>query len=115
MLFAIGLGILLAGAILRFGSQIQVIAWSAGFIMQPLVAVFYPVSILPKGVQYVSNLIPITHIFEGMRQVMELGTFNVQGYITSIVGSLVLIVFAVIIYSKAFEYAKMRGKLVYAE
>ncbi len=40
------------------------------FIVQPLGAVYYPVSTLPGWLQSVSWLLPPTYVFEGLRSVL---------------------------------------------
>ncbi|MFC4116141.1 ABC transporter permease [Nonomuraea zeae] len=67
------LGLVGIAAVLRFGENAQVIAWSLVFVVQPLAGIFYPVSVLPAPLQAVSWLLPASHVFEGMRTVMAGG------------------------------------------
>ena len=41
------------------------------FFIQPLVAVFYPVAALPGWLRPITQIFPATHIFEGMRDVLN--------------------------------------------
>ena len=52
---------------------LQSLAWMAGFALAPFSAVFYPVEVLPRWAQYVSAALPMTYIFEGMRQILRGG------------------------------------------
>jgi ABC-2 type transport system permease protein len=115
LFFALGMGIFLAGIIFRYGMQIQVTAWSVSFLLQPIMAVFYPVSILPLGLQVVARFIPASYVFEGMRQVLTHGTMNFNGYFVSFVLNIVLIIIACFFYSWAFNHNKRHGRLVHAE
>ncbi len=58
------------GIILRFGQSAEIVAWAMAFAFQPFSAVFYPVDVLPAGMQVVAHLVPASYIFEGMRAVL---------------------------------------------
>ena len=60
------LGLISAGAILRYGLGAEGLAWSLAFLLMPLCCVFYPVSVLPDWLQPVALALPPTHVFEGM-------------------------------------------------
>ena len=66
-MFAWALGLVLLGFIFRYGTRIQALAWGVVFIFQPLCAAFFPVSLLPRPLQYVADAFPPTHIFEAAR------------------------------------------------
>jgi len=68
--FAWGVGLLVSGLLLRFGLGVENLVWSVIFIVQPLGAVYYPVSALPTWLQPVSWLLPPTYVFEGLRGVL---------------------------------------------
>lgn len=67
-IFSWSVGIIIVGLIFRFGTRIQALAWSFIFLLQPLCAVFFPVSVLPKILQYFSYIFPPTYVFEAGRQ-----------------------------------------------
>ena len=56
------------------------LAWAVPFLLQPLCAVFYPVSVLPMPMQKIAWFIPATHVFEGMRYILA-GGKNPDGYL----------------------------------
>lgn len=114
-LFSIGLGIFLAGMIFRFGTNVQMIAWSTPFLLQPFMAVFYPVSILPYSLQIIAKLIPASYVFEGLRLYRESGVFHWQGFWISIVLNIIYIIIACFVYNWAFEHNKRNGRLVHTE
>lgn len=64
------IGIVTMAVILRFGEGAEVLAWALSFLFQPFSAVFYPVDILPGGMQAVAHAVPASHVFEGMRDVI---------------------------------------------
>jgi len=61
------LGIVIRAAIVRFGSNAEVLAWSLALLLQPVSAVFYPVAILPVWLQKIAFLVPASHVFESLR------------------------------------------------
>ncbi|MCX6880474.1 MAG: ABC transporter permease [Verrucomicrobia bacterium] len=76
MLFGWSLGMISTALILRWGQAAESLAWAVPFFIQPVVAVFYPVSVLPGWLQPLALALPVTHIFEGMREVMKSGTMS---------------------------------------
>jgi ABC-2 type transport system permease protein len=76
LLFGWALGMISTALILRWGQAAESLAWAVPFFIQPVVAVFYPVSALPGWLRPVALAFPPTHVFEGMREVMKTGTMN---------------------------------------
>jgi ABC-2 type transport system permease protein len=70
MLFAVALAFFVLGMILRVGHGANAMAWGVAGIVQPLSAVYYPVSILPAWARAVAHALPTSHIFEAMRAVL---------------------------------------------
>jgi ABC-2 type transport system permease protein len=66
-IFAWSLGLALLGLIFCFGTRIQALAWGVVFLFQPLCAAFFPLSVLPRGLQVVAEALPPTHVFEAAR------------------------------------------------
>ena len=67
------IGIVTTGIILRYGQQAEVLAWGIAFLFQPVSAVFYPVSVMPEALQLIAFFVPSSHVFEGMRAVINTG------------------------------------------
>ena len=70
LLFGWFLGMVSTSLILRWGQAAESLAWAVPFFIQPLAAVFYPVSVLPSWAQPLAKALPCTPIFEGMRAVL---------------------------------------------
>jgi ABC-2 type transport system permease protein len=70
MLFAWSIGLLVSGILLRFGLGAENLVWSLMFFVQPLGAVYYPVTTLPVWLQTFSWMLPPTYVFEGLRGVL---------------------------------------------
>lgn len=67
-IFAWAMGIFITGLIFRFGSRIQALSWGLILLFQPFSATFFPITILPKPMQFISYFIPITHVFASARK-----------------------------------------------
>ena len=55
---------------MRNGMGAESLAWTVMFVLMPLTCVYYPVSVLPAWLQWISWLLPPTYVFEGMRSVV---------------------------------------------
>lgn len=71
LLMGWSVGMVTTALIMRWGQAAEALAWGIPFLIQPFAAVFYPVDVLPSFVQPVARCIPATHVFEGMRQVLD--------------------------------------------
>lgn len=69
------IGVLTTSLIMRYGQEAEVLAWSMVFLFQPISCVFYPLEVLPSWLQAVAWCNPATHIFEGMRMVINQAAF----------------------------------------
>ena len=76
LVFGWSLGMISMALILRWGQAAESLAWAVPFIIQPAAAVFYPVAILPDWLQPIALALPCTHIFEGMREVLQTGELS---------------------------------------
>lgn len=70
MLFAVAMSFVILGVVLRVGHGATAMAWGLAGVVQPLSAVYYPVSILPKWAQIIAHAMPPSHVFEAMRAVL---------------------------------------------
>jgi len=70
LIFGWTIGLVAMAIILRFGQRFNFIAWSLPVLIQPVSAVFYPLSVLPGFLQKIGLILPTTYVFEGMRQVI---------------------------------------------
>ena len=112
LLFGWILGILAIGIILRYGSSANSLAWGMIFILQPISAVFYPLSILPKAVQYIAVLLPSTHVFEGMRYVIANGTIPTANLIAAFSLNIIYLILVMFFFNRMFARIKEKGLLL---
>jgi ABC-2 type transport system permease protein len=108
--WAIGLAI--CGLILRNGLGAESIAWFAVFILAPVSAIYYPVSILPGWLQPVAWILPSSHVFEGMRAVMFKGEFPLRDFIVAAGLDVVYLAAGGLVFLYFMRQARKRGALL---
>ena len=113
LLMGWAIGIVSMSAILRYGQEAEVLAWGLGFLIQPFSAVFYPVSVLPAWVQPISRMIPASHIFEGMRAVLETGMIPYESLIRATVLNGVYLTLAILFFYYNLRVVKEKGLLIH--
>jgi ABC-2 type transport system permease protein len=59
------------GLVLRFGSGAEALAWGMMFLLLPLSGVFYPIDALPTVLQPIAELLPTTHAFTALRELVD--------------------------------------------
>jgi ABC-2 type transport system permease protein len=96
---------------LRFGTDSQIIAFSFAFLLQPLSAVFYPLSILPGIIQKIAWFLPTTHIFEGMRQVLAGNNFSFSHLGWAFGLNVIFMILAAVFYGYMFKRVRELGLL----
>jgi ABC-2 type transport system permease protein len=76
LLFGWALGLIIAGLVLRLGIGAESLAWALVFLIQPVSAVYYPLSVLPDWLQAIGFILPPAHVFEGMRALLLEGRLD---------------------------------------
>lgn len=71
------MGILVCISILTFGQRAEVAAWTITGIMMFVCGIYYPVSVLPEGLQIIARAIPLTYFLEYMRSFYGSGPSDV--------------------------------------
>jgi len=107
-----GLGLIIGALLLRHGLGAESLAWLAVFLLAPASAVYYPVSVLPVWLQYLSWGLPSAHVFEGMRAVMLQGVFRLDHFFWALALDIVYTAFGAVVFLYAFRQARQRGALL---
>lgn len=105
------MGIITMSVILRYGQEAEVLAWGVAFLVQPVSAVFYPVSVLPPSLQLIAKYVPSSHVFEGMRHVVTHGTLPMTEIIWAAGLNVIYIIVAIIFFIWNFKAVKKKGLL----
>jgi ABC-2 type transport system permease protein len=106
------LGLMICALILRHGQGAESIAWLAVFVLAPISAVYYPVTVLPPVLQYVALALPSAHVFEGMRAVMFEHVFRWGDFFAALGLNLVYLGLGGAAFLHAFRGARRRGALL---
>ena len=114
LIFGWTIGVLIIGILLRYGTQAQILAFGLIFLIQPVSAVFYPVSALPSFLQPIALALPSAHVFEGMRAVLQ-GEFPIATLGYAFLTNAIYLVLALIFFYTMFSRAKKRGLLLKLE
>lgn len=112
LLFGWSMGILVTALILRFGHGAESLAWAIPFMIQPVSAIFYPVSALPTWLQPVAYALPPAYVFEGMRHSLIHGTTDWKSMAISFALNLFYLALAAGVFAFTLRVAKRRGLLV---
>lgn len=115
LLFGWVMGIFITALIIRFGREIQNLAWSIMILLNPVAAVFYPVSVLPNWLQVIAKMLPPSYIFEGMRSVLN-GNYEIgNNLIMAFLLNCFYLILSILFFSYMFEQAREKGRLVKLE
>jgi ABC-2 type transport system permease protein len=112
MVMGWALGLMIIALILRHGQGAESIAWLAIFVLAPVSAVYYPVTILPPALQLVAMALPSSHVFEGMRAVMFDYVFRWQDFFAAAALNVLYLALGGVAFLYAFRDARRRGALL---
>jgi ABC-2 type transport system permease protein len=115
VLFALAIGVAVTGLIFRFTTRFQVFAWGFAGLLMPFSCVFYPLNSLPYFLRPLAWILPTTHSFEGMRQVIAGDGFSTSHFLWGLGLNMGYFVFAAIFFRWMFDLARSRGLLVKME
>ena len=111
-LFGVTLGLIVSSGLMRFGPSFENIAWATLFLLAPLGCVYYPLEILPSWLQVISNLLPLVHIFEEMRNILINQEVNIQKIIISTIITLIYFIIGSSLFYISYYSARKRGILI---
>jgi ABC-2 type transport system permease protein len=64
-------GLFTIGLMLRYGQSAEILAWGINFVIMAISGVFNPIDALPAVLQPVAAVLPSTHAFEAMRDILD--------------------------------------------
>jgi len=108
-LFGIALGVFAVAMVLRYGPAAEWFVWPIPAVLSPFAAVFYPLSTLPKWMQYASHLLPPSYVFESMRTILAGGPVSWMGLLWSISLAVVYILLAAWLFTRIYHHAVRTG------
>jgi ABC-2 type transport system permease protein len=111
-LFGFALAIFINAIIIRFGSSAQVLAFGMAILVQPISAVYYPISALPVWLQYLSRLLPSSYVFESIRSIAAGNSFEPHSFFIAFGLNIFLIALTWWFFAAMFKKVKVMGKLL---
>ena len=112
IVFGWAVGLAVSALILRWGLGAEELAWAAVFLIAPVSGVYYPISVLPPGLQAVAFALPPAHVFEGMRTLLVQGVFPWSSFWWALVLDAFFLLASVLLFRAAVGYARDRGTLL---
>jgi ABC-2 type transport system permease protein len=107
-----GIGLMVCGLIMRYGLAAENFAWGLVFVAAPVSGVYYPIDVLPGWLQGVAALLPTSYVFEGMRAVLQSGTFRGDLFWAAAGLNVIYVAVGVAIFAWSFTDARRRGALL---
>ena len=106
------IGLCVSALILRFGLGAESLAWLAIFLMAPISAIYYPVSVLPGWLQWVAWALPSAHVFEGMRAILFEHAVRIDLMLNALALNALYIGLGVAVFLYSVHVARKRGLLL---
>lgn len=108
---SMSLAITVTALILFLGREYAFLAWTLleGFIL--LSAPVYPVEVFPLPLQYVSQAMPFTNVFEGVRELINFGTISPHLLVNGLIIASIYLIVSIPLYHLSFSRAKKNGML----
>lgn len=108
-LFGITLGIITASFLIYWGRKIEFLVWMIHWVFAPICGVFYSISILPSWLQVIARLIPLTFVFESVRNLASHKPIAVNELVFNVILIGVYFVAALIFFRYMFEKSRQKG------
>jgi ABC-2 type transport system permease protein len=103
------MGFTASALIVYYGRRLQSLAWIIGFALAPLSAVFYPLSALPGWARRIAIALPMTHVFEGMRQILRGGPLPFAALWLSFGLNVLYLTLSILFFGWMFERSRSKG------
>ena len=109
MISGLALGFFASSIIIQWGQKLEMVAWMIAFLFAPFSAVFYPVGSLPEWAQMISWCMPMTYVFEGMRNILNNGVFSLSDFLISMGLNVIYLVGSIALFRFSFEKSRVKG------
>ena len=111
LLFGWAVGVFTAALVVRWGHAAEALVWGIPYLLQPISAIYYPLSVLPPWLQVVSRCLPSTYVFEGMRAASATHQMPVDFFFIALGLNLVYFILAGIFFNSMYGAARRSGRL----
>lgn len=108
-----GIGLMVSALVLRYGMGAESAAWAAVFAIAPLCGIYYPVDTLPKWLQPLSWLLPASHVFESMRQVLTQSNYPSYELVIALILNILYLILGTSMFLIAIRKSREDGTLLH--
>tara|TARA_B100001093_G_scaffold513750_1_gene586309 strand:+ start:1995 stop:2813 length:819 start_codon:yes stop_codon:yes gene_type:complete len=112
LIFGWVIGLFVTSLLLRFGVGAESLAWALIFLIAPVSAIYYPVSILPNWLQWIAWTLPPAHVFEGMRAILTQDHFEKTLLLSACALNFVYLLISCMVFLYSFNAARREGRLL---
>lgn len=112
LMFGWAIGLAVSAMLLRYGLGAEELAWAAIFLVAPVSGVYYPVAVLPHGLQAIAWALPPAYVFEGMRGVLLRSEFDWGLLRDALLLDGMYLAIAALLFAAAIRGARRRGTLL---
>lgn len=113
--FGFGFAVIVLGLIFRYGTRVQALSWGMLNAFQPLMAVVYPISVLPEFLQKVAGIFPATYIFEAVRKNMTDTSIQWPLIAKAFLFNVIFIILSLMFFNFMFSRSKKLGQFARLE
>ncbi|MDE2214659.1 MAG: ABC transporter ATP-binding protein/permease [Candidatus Omnitrophica bacterium] len=106
------LGIMVNILILSFGQKVEITAWMFAQLFMIVCGIYYPVDILPKALQAISYMVPMTYFLEFFRQFYGFKAHTAHALATGFALTLLYIILALRLLDHAYTRARKKGIII---
>lgn len=103
------IGFLAASIVIYWGQRLQMLAWMTAYLFAPFSAVYYPLAALPEWSQKIAVILPTTHIFEGMRGILQGAPFSWSSLVLSFGLNILYLTGSICLFYWSFEKSRSKG------
>ncbi|MBY0429374.1 MAG: ABC transporter permease [Alphaproteobacteria bacterium] len=112
LLAGITCGVLIVCLLIRFGQSAEWFGWMFSWAFIPFMGVYYPISVLPEPLQIIGHALPISVIFENLRNFAVGGVVDSNAVIQSTFVNLAYLAGAIAVFFWTLKGARVRGNLL---
>ncbi len=106
------MGIMIVSLLLRYGLAAEWLTWMGIWLLVPMMCPYYPVSVLPQALQFVSWSLPGTYVFESMKSLIGGHGPAAHNLLIALGLNAVWFCAALLVFSLAWRSARKAGRLM---
>jgi len=105
-------GLLIISLLFRYGLAAEWMAWMGTWLLIPIIAPYYPVSVLPYGLQLAAHALPATYVFESLKSQITQHEILSGNLLIALGLNIVYFIGASLVLWMAYRGAQKRGGLL---